>query len=331
MRVELDTCVDFVRSKLETDPAFIPIPDWTHHDVTSKGTIVLSFDQIYIDDEDGNNTKVETHTAEEIEILKNSFAEGVHLKEFPPAVVFRGHNYEKPYYLLYGFGRLEGLMLNKQKQYYFTLLEGDEDSLEDVQAEENETLPKTINKEVDMKFFLVRKIREGKIKNDEQSIRSKFKKVYPNRDKSVMNRVVQQVMEDSGTPQPYRIYTSTPRVQQWLDNHSSEDYSIGGEFDDSRDMYGVHIKEGYQYRAVIAAMKRYASDGKFTYVIGHCAAPTKKATLKSKRNNFIEEFKSIHEVMKSCGLKVFPIKVMGFLPQDREKENLKVLVTTEDI
>ena len=96
-------------------------------------------------------------------------------------------------------------------------------------------------------------------------------------------------------------------------------------------MYGTQIKEGYQYRAVIAAMKRYADDGKFTYVLGHCAAPTKKATLNSKRKQFVKEFETIHEVMKICGLKVFPIKVMGFLPQDREKENLKVLVKPEDL
>jgi hypothetical protein len=179
MRIPLDTCVDFVRSKLETNPTIVPIPDWNHHDVISKETIVLPFDQIYIDDETGNNTKVETHTPEEIEILKNSFAQGVDLKEFPPAVIYRGPNYDKPYMLIYAFGRVEALMLNKQKQWFFTLLEGQEDGLEDVQAEENESLPKTLNKEVDMKFFLSRKIKEGKIKNNEQSIRAKFKKVYP--------------------------------------------------------------------------------------------------------------------------------------------------------
>lgn len=332
MRVPLSTCVDFVRSKLEENPSFIPAPDWTHHDVITKGTKVISFDQIYIDDYTRNSsTKVEAHTGNEIEILKNSFAEGVHLSEYPPAVKYRGDNYEKPYELVYGFGRSESLFANQQTEWYFTVLEGTEDALEDVRAEENEQLPKTINKEIDMKHFLTKKIKEGKIKNDEASIRAKFKKVYPNRDKTVMNRVVQQVMEDVNTPQPYYIYTSPARVQQWLDNHSSEEYIIGGDEDKDRDMYGAVVKEGYQYRAIIAAMRRYVDEGKYTYFIGHCATPTSKATLSKKRKQFLKELNDIKYVMEKCGLTTFPIEVMGFLPQFKEKENWKVLVKPEEV
>jgi tRNA G18 (ribose-2'-O)-methylase SpoU len=67
----------------------------------------------------------------------------------------------------------------------------------------------------------------------EEALKSnvEIKKIYANRDKTVMNRVVQQVMEELNTPQPYILYTSTPRIQQWLDNHSSEQYCIEGEYD----------------------------------------------------------------------------------------------------
>jgi hypothetical protein len=210
-------------------------------------------------------------------------------------------------------------------------LDGDDDSLEDVQAMENECLPKRINKEVDMRKFLSFKVKEGKIGNTEKDIRDKFRKIYANRDKSVMNRVVQQVMEELNTPQPYIIYTSTPRIQQWLDNHSSEHYCIEGEYDDARGMVGVHIKEGYQYRAVIAAIERYSKKGLRTYVLGHFAAPTKKATLNSKRKQFIQEFDNIRTALESCGLNIWPIEVMGFLPQDKERENLKKLVKVCDL
>jgi hypothetical protein len=318
MRIPLDTCISYGESKLST----IPIPDWTQANVISKDTIILNFDDIYIDDIEGNKTKVETHTAEEIETLKNSFAEGVDLKEFPPAVRYRGPQYDKPYELVYGFGRCEALQLNKQKRWFFTLLEGDDDAMEDVQAMENEALPKRINKEVDMRKFLAAKVKEGKIGNTEKDIREKFRKIYANRDKTVMNRVIQQVMEELNTPQPYILYTSTPRIQQWLDNHSSESYSIEGEYDDDRGMVGVHIKEGYQYRAVIAAIQRYHKEGQRTYV----SPPTKKATLDSKRKQFIKEFNDIRTALESCGLNVWPIEVMGFLPQDKEKDNLKKLV-----
>jgi hypothetical protein len=327
MRIELDTCISHVESNI----SLIPIPDWTHLNVTSVDTIVLDFDKIYIDDISANKTKVETHTAEEIETLKNSFANGVDLKEYPPAIRFRGDHYDKTHELVYGFGRVEALQLNKQKKWYFTLLKGDDDGIEDVQAAENESLPKRINKEVDMRKFLIAKIKQGKISNDEKDIRVKFTKVYTNRDRSVMNRVIQQVMEELDTPQPYILYTSTPRIQQWLDNHSRENYSIEGEYDAKRDMYGVHIKEGYQYRAVIAAIQRYAKTGKFTYVIGHFSAPTKKATLNVKRKQFIDEFDSIRLAMENCGLTTWPIVVMGFLPQDKEHDKLKQLVKVSDI
>jgi hypothetical protein len=323
MRIPLATCVSYVESKIET----VPVPDWTHLDVISKGTIILDFSQVYIDDDDGNVTKVETHTAEEIETLKNSFAEGVDLKEFPPAVRFRGYNYDKPYVLVYGYGRGESLQELQQKRWFFTLLEGNDDSIGDVQAQENEgALPKRINKEVDMRLFLNSKVKDGVIKNTPDAIIAKFKKVYPNRDKSVMNRIVQQVMEQANTPQPYKIFTSTARIQQWFDNHSSEKYCIEGEYDVDRDMYGVHIKEGYQYRVVIAAIERYSKTGKFTYVIGHFAAPTGKATLHSKRIKFQQEFDRIKIALESCGLTIWPIVIMGYFPQDKENDNMKELV-----
>lgn len=323
MRIPLATCVSYVETKL-TD---IPVPDWTPLDVTSEGTIILDFSQIYIDDEDGNKTKVDTHTGEEIETLKNSFAEGVELNEFPPAVKFRGNNYDKPYVLVYGYGRTEALQELQQKRWFFTLLNGNEDGITDVQAQENEgALPKRINKEVDMRLFLISKIKDGIIENTSDAIVKKFKKVYPNRDKSVMNRIVQQVMEQTNTPQPFRIFTSTPRIRQWFENHSSEQYSIEGEYDAVRDMYGVHIKEGYQYRVVISAIERYSKTGKFTYVIGHFSAPTKKATLHSKRIKFQQEFDRIKTALESCGLSIWPIVIMGYFPQDKEKENAKVLV-----
>jgi hypothetical protein len=91
-------------------------------------------------------------------------------------------------------------------------------------------------------------------------------------------------------------------------------------------MYGVLCKEGYQYRAVLAAIKRYAETGKHTYIIGHFSVPTSKATLQVKRKQFIDELQGILTSLQSCGLTVFPLHLLGFLPQDRENENLKVLV-----
>jgi hypothetical protein len=107
---------------------------------------------------------------------------------------------------------------------------------------------------------------------------------------------------------------------------TNTEYYIEGEYDVGRNMYGVHIKEGYQYRAVIAAIERYSRTGKYTYVIGHFNAPTKKATLETKRVQFQQEFTKIRIALESCGLTIWPIVIMGYFPQDKENDNMKELV-----
>lgn len=303
----------------------VPIPDWTHLGVVTKETVRLSWDQIYIDHET-NDAKVEAHTSQEIENLRLSFAEGVSLAEFPPAVVYRGKEFAKPYKLVYGFGRSEALRLLQTKEWNFSLLEGTEDGIEDVQAAENEGLPKRLNAEVDMRKFLINKVTTGKITKTESAIRAKFRKVYPNRKKDVQNRVVSSVLQELGVPQPYIIYTSSAKVKDWLSNNSRFEYCTDGEFDESRDMYGVQMKEGYQYRVVMNAIKKYVETGKKTYVIFHCGAPTKKATLTKKRKQVIEKFEEMRKDLESIGATVWPIMYMGALPQDRENDDLKMLV-----
>jgi len=308
----------------------VPVPDWSHLEVTSPSnspTVKLNWDEVVIDDE-GNITKEEAHTSEEIEALRLSFSAQVDEKEFPPAVKSTGNTEigSKPYKLVYGYGRTEALRMLKTKGWFFTLLEGNEDALEDVQAQENEMLPKRINEEVDMRKFLIKKVITGKLKRTEDAIRAKFKKVYPYRRKETMNRVIPQVLAELGVKLPYILYTSAPKVENWIENHSREEYVIGGEFDNDRDMYGVLMKEGYQWRAVMNAILTYAATGKKTYVLFHCGAPTKKQTFSVKREKAMEIFSNFQSVLEKSGLRVWPIVVLGALPQDRKNDNLKELV-----
>ena len=308
----------------------IPVPDWEHLGVTSpsiKPTRKLKWDVIRINHEEGNITKEEQHTSEEIEALRLSFAAQVDEKEFPPAVRYRGKEYAKPWELVYGYGRSEALRLLNTEGWFFTVLEGTEDALEDVQAQENERLPKRINEEVDMRKFLIQKVIDGKIEKSEKAIREKFRKVYPFRKKETENRVVPQVLSELGVKLPYILYTSTPKVKDWIDNHSRDEYVINNEFDTERDVYSIVMKEGYQYRAVLKAYQTYEETGKKTGVIFHCGAPTAKATLNKKRDKVLQDFNSLKKTLFSCGTKIWPIEILGALPQDREKDNIKELIT----
>jgi len=308
----------------------IPVPDWSNLGVVSpsiKPTRRLNWDVIYIDDIDSNITKVESHTAEEIESLRLSFAAKVDETQFPPAVIFRGKGYTKPWKLVYGYGRAEALRLLNLSGWFFTILDGNEDQIEDVQAQENELLPKRVNEEIDMRKLLIKKIHDGKIEKTESAIREKFKKVYPYRRKETENRVVQQVLGELGVKLPYILYTSTPKVQDWIDIHSRDEYVINNEHDKKRDVYSIVMKEGYQYRAVLKAYQTYEETGKKTGVIFHCGAPTSKATLNKKRDKVLQDFNSLKKTLFSCGTKIWPIEILGALPQDREKDNIKELIT----
>ena len=315
------TVSDFFSS---TEPSNIASPDWSHLNVETKPTLKLTWDEIYIND-DLNASKVKEHSSEEIQSLKLSFSEKVDIKEYPPAVRYRGGDRE-PWELVYGFGRSEALRLLNTEGWFFTHLEGSDDAIEDVQAQENEKLPKRINEERDMVHFLIQKVNHGHIEKTEKDIRRKFSLVYSYRPSVVRNRVIEKTLAALGVEQPFITYTSTPKIENWIRNHSREEYVINNDYDKDRDLYVVTMKEGYQYRVVSNAFQTYKETKKKTGVIFHCGSPTKKATLYKKRKQVLEGFNEIRENMESCGLKIWPIEIIGALPQDRESDNIKELV-----
>lgn len=311
--------------------AQIPVPDWTHLKVESLETILIDWDNIHIDHE-LNAAKMTPHSAEEINSLRISFSEGVSIKEFPPAVIDRGEEYTPRYQLIYGFGRSEALRELKSTKWAFTVLRGAPQNLADVQAQENEGhMIQRINKESDMRYHLTKCIRDGWVQKNKKDIQAKFKLVYPSRTKEVMNRVVAQVLEAEGIEEDFTIYTSTTNIKDWLKNKNQENYVVDGEYDKERGMYGVTMKEGYQYRTVLAAIKKYAEEGKKTYVIFHCSAPTKKATLAKKRANVVKEFNNIQSSFSKLGMNVWPIHIMGALPQNKEKDKNNVFLENQNL
>ena len=236
-----------------TLPEEIPIPDWTHLNIPQLPTLKLRWDEIYINDA-LNTSKVEAHTPAEIQRIKLSFAEKVDIKEYPPAVRYRGGDRE-PWELVYGFGREEALRELDTEGWFFTQLKGSDDAIGDVQAQENEKLPKRVNEEIDLVRCLTLKVLKGHIERKEDAVREKFKLIYPNRSKEVRNRVVKKVLAALGVESPFKIYTSTTHIKNWIKNNSSEEYVIDNTYDDDRKLYCVTMKEGYQYRTVLGAYK----------------------------------------------------------------------------
>jgi hypothetical protein len=302
-------------------PTFTTLPS-----VKIKDTIKLKFNNIFIDDDSDNLTREHGITPAHVEDLRMSFGQGVDLTQLPPCVIKRNVNgVPKPYELVYGFGRTMALLDLKQKEWYFTEIEADEDSIDDVRAIENEPLPKLNNKEQDLKHYLVMKVRKGVLKNEENAIKRKLNVVALHRKKQSKDRIIQWVLEDCGTPQRYAFYNKG-KAELWLENHSKENYVIG-DLDEARDMYGYLVKEGYQYRFVVNAIRHYAETAKHTYCLAHMGSPSEKSTIPMKRKQFREELDSILGDFKKCGMKkVNFIHVMGALPQERKIDNWKELI-----
>ena len=314
----------------------VAVPDWSEYFVESLETKMIPWEHVFVDDLSSNVTKVVTHTSPEIEALQQSFSNGVNLNEFPPAVVYVGPNankHNKPYELVYGFGRSEALSNLFTKQWVFTVLKGDKNALQDVMAVENEGYPKRFNEERDMVKFIASKVtREiDPLKNTKKAISKEVNRIYGKyRNKTVRGRVINSVMERVNTDVPFAEYPSLARVEQWLDNHSLINYTTGAK-ENELGNYGVVVGWGYAERSIFQAIRRFLDTGKYTDVIGHVKHPTKNVSLGMRRESYLRGFRNLEMQLRAVGCTVFPINFVGFLPQCKRTEDFQNLVQHKSI
>ena len=305
----------------------IPKPDFSYLKGVKVGaTKRIKLNQIHWDDS-GSNIRFEGTFPAHVESLKMSFAEGINMTKMPPGVIKRQGNVKKPYELIYGFHRVSALQELNADEYFFTEIEVENDSVKmDVQIAENDELPKMNNAEIDIKNAISWKIQNGYLVNSETSIRKEIKRILPYIKKVSIDRVVQTVISVCNTPQKFQFY-SPSKAQSWLDNNSSKEYVIGG-YDEERDMYGYLVKEGYQYRFVMNAIRNYAQEGKKSYCIVHVGSPSGNSTIEAKRKQFVDELDVITDnflTVSNGGTVCW--EVMGFLPQIYDQEDWKTLIT----
>lgn len=316
------------------DPSEIKLPQFFQNDGnTLQGVKVLEnkyilFDDIYIDDEYGNIARQNGQDPVHINSLKMSFAEGVDTSQAPPAVIKRKGTSKKSYELLYGYGRTFAVLelLNNKDGYIFTVIDCENESTEiDVKVCENEGLPKALNQEIDIKKAMSLKVQKGYIKNNEDDIRREVKRICAYRKKESIDRIVQMIFEDCNTPQRYAFYNDS-KANLWIKNHSRENYELGA-FNPDLNAYVYLVKEGYQYRFIMNAIRNGAKENVKSYCIVHCGSPTPKSTIVQKRKKFIEELEELtnyYKLVSKNGDVVWDI--LGFLPQEKDIDNWKELV-----
>lgn len=321
---------------LKLDASQIASPDWKRFNVKSKETVKIPFSQIYVDNITMNHvTKEIPHDSNDLLVLEQSFRKGIFTDEDPPAVIARQGNHDKPWVLAYGFGRFgilkelaesEGL-----RETWFTVLEGDQPDLHDVMANENETLPKRINREQDMIHYLVGCVNRGTISADEDALREKFKKCYSNRTPSVLGRVVNNAMirlKDDGvttTESPYILYPNDQSINEWIENHSTE--KLGRKKKDMKvdPNLGTYVRwmpDGYFLKTWYEARKRFLDTGIKTTVILRVQNPDAN-TIDQVRK---EQRLLLEQMSTTIGNVDDPCIWGGSLPQVRATENLKYLI-----
>lgn len=317
------------------DLTLIPKPDYSHlSGVKVSNTILIKLSDIYVDDLLGNATRVNGTQTKHIESLRLSFSKGVNINELPPAVILRNGGTLQSYDLICGYHRYSALLELNAQYYFFTVLELENESVKkDVQLSENEVFEKLENSELDIKSTISWKIKNGYLNNEEVDIRQELIRVCPFRKKQSLDRIVQTVISDCNTPQRYQFYGPS-KTKLWLQNHSSLEYTIGS-FDQSRDMFGFLVKEGYQYRFVMNAVRNYATTGKRSYCIAHVGSPSGAASIKEKRLQFVEHLDEIlNNLCITFGKSSSEINVweiMGFLPQVVGVDDWKKLTQINNI
>lgn len=313
---------------------FVAQPSFAHLGAEVIGTILLDIDNVYIDNIEGNTTRSQAKldSLSHIQNLKTSFADGIDLNQLPPCVIKTTDKTknktrtDKPYELVYGYHRLGAMRELSAKKYFFTEIDAKSKELYRVKVSENEPLPKLDNREADISNTLAKMIRDGELSKNEVDVRKELNLMCRGRKKQSKDNIMQKVIHQNGIPKRYEFYSES-QAWDWINNYTNDGYCIGGEFDENRDMYGFICKEGYLYRTLFRALKKYTQEGKKSYVISQMGEPSVKVSMTDKRKNFQSEMDSIMNMFKLMGVDNTDFLIhMGSMPQDHSVDNFTKLV-----
>lgn len=295
-----------------------PKPDYSHisSDIKISDPIWIKFDDIYIDDEAGNIARADGQDPSHVEDLKFSFSNGVLVNEELGAVVPQPKGSEKPYKLLYGYGRTLSQQELGVEGWAFNVVDANQTQQEDIASAENEPkAPKKNNQERDIINIKSRQVKEGRIPNNEDAIYENLKKTYPRRKKESLDRIAAGIYETNATPLKYAYYTEA-KIKNWRTNYSSVWFEMDGKWDTARQNFGYTSKIGGLYRTEHRARRKYASTGFKSYVNVFTGQVTKGSTLEQQRISILNEYIQLRvDAYMTYGKDVKFFILNGFFPQ----------------
>ena len=279
-----------------------------------------------------NSGRPDRHTTLELQNISKDLGNGVKpYLDFPIIVKNDDPDVEAKYELVAGFGTLNGLVTNGVKEYWFYIVENATPSqIDEIATYENTS---HIN---DTKYWTGEKGVIHHIKNEiaknhkelvntEDSITAYINRVWPGISEEVRGRIVSKAKNAQTTRRSFITYNAAG-VKAWLSETADEKakFVFGGKYDIDRNQYGYLGANTMD--PIINGARKYVETNNFSYVVLHVKDPGIK-TVKQLRQNKIEQFNNMLTMFKSLGVKNTNfIKILGFLPQDTKKEDMRFLV-----
>tara|TARA_B100000214_G_scaffold218701_1_gene159037 strand:+ start:143 stop:1123 length:981 start_codon:yes stop_codon:yes gene_type:complete len=303
-----------------------PYPDFSMVGVKITKRIKLKLSDVHIDDAEGNTARYHGTDPQAVESLEKSLSAGWDSTEYLPCIrkLPKGSAYK--YELVYGFNRCEAFenLYGEDFEFYFDVIECDDNVLYDVRLIENEGLPKKTNKEIDIKNTIMQKISNGFLSADVDSITDYVDKVCIFRTQQSKDNIVRLVKEAGNINDKFIEYTES-KAKRWVKDYSTIKYKFGGE-----EVNGVHTflcKQGSAYRTYHRMIRRHIETGKPCQVVFHVGRPTENTNYNNKRVATIRNWNEGIANLKKLGCDTSFMKVAGFLPQVKEKDQWHSLVT----
>jgi len=288
----------------------------------------IEFSKIRALDEQRGEGRLNPHTPEEIQQLKHSFLNGIQIWQELPAVTYNTDPaFEKfDYNMVFGYGRVEGLLEAGQTGHWFWIVEGTEYQISWIKIIENVRLaPEFKQGEGLIAHHLNNLLAKGVILNSEDKIRAEIKKQMPNISKTSLGRITTTIFETHDTPLRYQTWGKA-KIKKWLEERAdqSASFETGGNFDIKRSRHGYATKNVLD--PLHNALMKYASTGKKSYVVLHVNAPHASGNLYDLRKAQVDTLKKYANAYSKSGMKSNPLEILGFMPQDFEGEDMRFLV-----
>ena len=323
--------------------------DLSGFDCENLGIVIIK-DEGWVFDNYNDQVRVTDEVDKRTNMLTNSMNAGIDFTQPVPVVT---KTKEGKYLCKDGFGR-QGF-IEKQPYYVAQLIEvKDEFELIIIRSYLNRNLPKTPNTDNDIMKIVKEGIRLKKIKDHHLAIDGLIKRIEPYLPQAKVTELRNKVKGSKvDVPTRFADYTSATLNNNWCNTHWNEvsmsdddrknkvkktdKFSLKYKKDQDKALMKVGGKlncfKDYISRTVITAIDKFHTyKGLETEILFYFNESFKDGEeLHNARLKAVLVFDKIVNNLESVGANLSFISIKGFVPQDTENEDVKSVITVEEV